>query len=93
MDKLGKLRADLEKKLHEPGLVNDALGRLEARSGVPRVYAVLGGLRCAVSGLLPCQRVRLCAALALLAGLYLVFGFFAELACNLVGFAYPCYRS
>lgn len=68
-----KFRADVTKRLHEPNKVNDALGKLESKTGVDRFFVVLG--------------------LVGVAALYMIFGHFAELVCNVVGFLYPAYMS
>lgn len=71
--KLNKFRADVTKRLHEPGPITDKLGLIEAKTGIDRFFMVAG-----VAGAL---------------GLYLIFGFFKELVCNLIGFLYPAYIS
>lgn len=35
-------RANIEKALYEPGLINDYLAKAEAKFGVKRIYIVLG---------------------------------------------------
>ena len=39
---LKKYRDSIEKKLHEPGTVNDLLTNIEQKARVPRLYLVLG---------------------------------------------------
>lgn len=68
-----KLKGDLNKKLHEKNKVTDILATIETKTGLDRLYLVLG-----VAGVL---------------ALYLIFGHFAELVCNVVGFLYPAYVS
>lgn len=70
---LQNFRHDLSKKLHEPSPVTDVLAKVEAKTGVDRLYLVSG-----IAGLF---------------GLYLIFGHFAELVCNFIGFLYPAYMS
>lgn len=70
---LQKLRSDVNKKLHEPNPVTNALAKIEEKTGVDRFYIFSG-----VAGVL---------------SLYLIFGHFAELVCNTIGFLYPAYIS
>jgi receptor expression-enhancing protein 5/6 len=70
---LQKLRADINKKLHEPNSVTNVLEKIESKTGLDRFYLVAG-----VAGAL---------------SLYLIFGHFAEIVCNVVGFLYPAYIS
>jgi len=73
METVKEYRSFLDKKLHEPGCLNDFFNKIEAKISIPRIHLVT--------------------AFVVISGFYLVFGYFAELACNIVGFLYPCYRS
>ncbi len=44
-EKFQKIRSDVTKKLHEPGLINDKLGLIESKTGVDRFYLVAGVCR------------------------------------------------
>ncbi|KAK0425664.1 hypothetical protein QR680_009309 [Steinernema hermaphroditum] len=68
-----KFVCDVDKKLHEPGQVNNVLTQIEQKVNVPRLYLVGGFLA--------------------VHALYLIFGHFAELLCNVIGFLYPAYMS
>lgn len=68
-----KIRADINKKLHEPNAITNVLGQIESKTGLDRFYMVVG-----VAGAL---------------SLYLIFGHFAEVVCNIIGFLFPAYVS
>uniref|UniRef100_A0AC35UDP7 Receptor expression-enhancing protein n=1 Tax=Rhabditophanes sp. KR3021 TaxID=114890 RepID=A0AC35UDP7_9BILA len=68
-----KFVKDFDAKLHQPSVVTDALGTVEAKTGVKRLY-IVGGF-------------------FLINVIYLIFGHYANLMCNFIGFAYPAYIS
>ncbi|GMT09317.1 hypothetical protein PFISCL1PPCAC_614, partial [Pristionchus fissidentatus] len=68
-----KVLDDVDRQLHEPGTITDALGTIETKTGVKRLHIVLGAFG--------------------LQAIYLIFGHFAGLVCNIIGFLYPAYVS
>jgi len=70
---LNKFKSDVDKKLHEPNSVTNALEKIEQKTGIKRFYLV--------------------AVVVGIFALYLIFGHFAELVCNIIGFLYPAYIS
>jgi receptor expression-enhancing protein 5/6 len=64
---------DVDKKLQQPGVITDLLGKAEQKTGLKRLHilGVLIGLH----------------------ALYLLFGCWAALLCNVTGFLYPAYVS
>jgi len=68
-----KLKADVNKLLHEPNPVNNVLGIVEQKTTISRFNLVAG-----IAGVF---------------ALYLIFGHFAQLVCNAIGFLYPAYVS
>ena len=64
---------DVDKRLHDQGLVTNVLAQIEAKTGVKRLHIV--------------------AVLVIIHALYLLFGSWAQLLCNITGFLYPAYVS
>lgn len=84
---LQKVLDDVDKRLHEPSPITNVLATVEQKTGLRRLHLVLGILIffILIDVLLP-------GAVGLQA-LYLVFGHFAALVCNTMGFIYPAYCS
>jgi len=66
-------RQALEKFLYQDGPLKPYIEKVEAKTGVKRIYLAIG--------------------LTVLLSLYLVFGYGAQLLCNLIGFVYPALKS
>lgn len=78
---------DLDKILHQPNKATDLLATVEEKSGVKRLHLVGGLFKLNFWNDL--NFVGLVAVHAL----YLLFGHFAALLCNFIGFLYPAYVS
>ena len=86
-------RASLEKVLYQPGKMNDLLTTAEAKTGVKRLYLAIGDY---FTLILNERRISCSFFFPGFLGVlstYLVFGYGAQLVCNLIGFGYPAYAS
>lgn len=98
--RLQEYRDTIDRALHDKNKPwTKYFEKLEAQTNVNRVYLFIGKIFFSttfiyiLSGIWVSWPLFFVAGLVALLGLYLVFGFGAELVCNTIGFVYPAYMS